>query len=87
VSYEVRIAKQARAYYLRLDVRTRGRVLDRLRQISEDPYGSHSKLLANAGGRRTSRVGDYRIVFAIDNEQTVVNVSIIAPRGRAYRDL
>ncbi|MDE3096973.1 MAG: type II toxin-antitoxin system RelE/ParE family toxin [Chloroflexota bacterium] len=87
MSYEVRIAKQAEAYFLRLDPRTRQRVLDRLRQIAQDPYGSHSKVLVNAGGRRASRVGDYRIVFAIDAPREIVRVSVIAPRGRAYRDL
>ena len=50
MSYEVRIANQAEAYFLRLDPRTRQRVLDRLRQIAQDPYGSHSKVLVNAGG-------------------------------------
>lgn len=87
MSYEVRIAKQAEAYFLRLDQRTRQRILDRLRQIAEDPYGPHSKTLANAGGRRASRVGDHRIVFAVDVGNAIVNVSVLAPRGRAYRNL
>jgi mRNA interferase RelE/StbE len=87
MSYEVRTDHQAAAYFRRLDQTMKRRILARLDEISSDPHGSHSKILANAGGRRSSRVGDYRVVFAIDDESRIVKVLLIGPRGRIYRDL
>lgn len=87
MSYEVRIARQAEAYLRRLDRPTQQRILRRLQQIAEDPYGLHTKPLVNAAGRRAARVGDWRIVFSVDDAARVVNVSTIAPCGEAYRRL
>ena len=87
MSYEVRVARQAEAYFRRLDARTKERIVARLKQIAADPYGPHSKVLTNAGRQRASRVGDCRIIFSIDSEHSSVDVSVIGPRGRAYRSL
>lgn len=86
MSYTVRIARQAEAYLRKLDEPMKRRIVERLKQIAENPYGAHSKVLTNAGGRRSSRVGAYRIVFGVQRDQSVVDVYVIAPRGRAYRD-
>ena len=87
MTYEVRIARQAEAYVRRLDERTRQRILSRLRQVAVDPYGPYTKPLTNAAGRRSARVGAWRIVFAVDDTDRMVNVSMIAPREEAYRNL
>jgi mRNA interferase RelE/StbE len=87
VSFELRVDRRAAAYLRRLDPPTQRRILHRLDQIAVDPYGQQTKALADAGGRRAARVGDYRIVFAVDDAERVVNVRTIGPRGRVYRDL
>lgn len=87
MSYDVRIAERAFSYLERLDRRTQQRILDRLEQIASDPYGYYTKPLSNARGQRSSRVGNWRIVFAVNDSDRIVDVSIVAPRGRAYRDL
>jgi mRNA interferase RelE/StbE len=87
LSYEVRIARQAESYLRRLDRRTRDRILDRLDQIAGNPHGPHSKPLTNAAGRRSARVGGWRIIFSVDDEARIINVSVIGPRGDVYREL
>jgi len=37
--------------------------------------------------RRYSRVGDWRIIFQIIEEQKVIEVSTIQHRSRVYKDL
>ena len=86
MTYDLRTSSKANAYLRRLDPDTQRRIKERLRQIGNDPYGVHSKPIVNAGGRRASRVGDYRIIFRVDDEERVVGVSAIGPRGRVYRD-
>ncbi len=87
MSYELRIAHQAESYVRRLDEHTTRRIFSRLRQIAADPYGLYTKPLTNAAGQRSARVGDWRIVFGVDDASRVVNVAMIAPRGEAYRGL
>ena len=87
MSYELRIARQAERYVRRLNSRSQDRILRRLAQIAENPRGPYTKPLTNAAGRWASRVGGWRIIFTIDDERRVVDVSVIGPRGEVYRDL
>ena len=87
MTYEVRLDRQAGGYLRRLDRRTQERFLRRLRQIAQDRYCPYTKLLINAGGRRAARVGDWRIVFAVDEENRLVKVSYIGSRGDIYNRL
>lgn len=85
--YEVRLANQAASYVRRLDTPSQKRILARLRQIANDPYGANTKLLTGAEKQRASRVGGWRIVYSVDETERVVRVSDIAPRGEIYRRL
>jgi mRNA interferase RelE/StbE len=87
VKFTVRVAGPAARYLSRLSEPAHGRVLARLDQIAEDPYGRHTKPLHGAGGRRGARVGGLRIVFTVDRDQRVVDVVEIGPRGEIYRRL
>jgi mRNA interferase RelE/StbE len=87
MTYEVRLSRRAATYLRRLDERTRHRIVQRLDQIAGDPYGPHSKALTNVAGLRSARVGDYRIVFGVADDDRIVSVSAIGPRGAVYRDL
>lgn len=87
MTYKVRTARRADAYLKRLDSATERRITERLRAIAADPYGLHSKVLVDAGGQRSSRVGEYRIVYTINDAEQVIDVNAIGPRGRVYRNL
>jgi mRNA interferase RelE/StbE len=87
MTYEVRVARQAELYLRRLDHSTRDRILARLDQIAENPFGLNTKPLTNSAGLRSSRVGGYRIVFSVDVSAQIVDVSVIGPRGGAYRSV
>ena len=87
MSYELRIACQAERYLRRLDRPAQDRIVRRLAQIAENPRGPYTKPLTNAAGRRTSRVGGWRISFAIDDDARVVDGSQSGPRGEIYRDI
>ncbi len=61
----------------------RRRVKVKLLSLEEDPYGKAAKLAQLTGFRM--RVGDYRILFTIDDNAKEVNVSAIRHRREAYR--
>jgi len=87
VSYEVNVAGPAQRYLGRVPQPVRERVLARIEQIAEDPFGRHTKPLQGGAGYRAARVGALRIVFTVDRARQLVEVSEIGPRGQIYRRL
>jgi mRNA-degrading endonuclease RelE of RelBE toxin-antitoxin system len=81
VSYEVRISRDAQRYIERLDPTTRRRILHRLDELAIAPMAKGSKAVVGRGGLRASRVGDERIIFAVDLEAAVINVRAVASQS------
>lgn len=87
MTYGIRLSNRAASYLRRLDRQTEDRILARIDEIARDPLGRYSKPLTNSGGQRSSRIGDLRIIFIINADDSMIEITSIAPRGRAYRNL
>jgi mRNA interferase RelE/StbE len=85
VRFDVRLSRSADRYLERVPRDVQERIVIRLDQVAEDPFGPHTKTLSGPGAHRAARVGALRIVFTVDREQRVVEVSEIGPRGQVYR--
>lgn len=85
MSFEVILARSAERYLERLPRDAQRRVVERLAQLATEPYGSHSKPLQGRAGERSSRVGGWRIIFTVDRDRELVEISDIGPRGQIYR--
>ena len=85
--FDVRLSRSADRYLDRLPREVQRRIVARLDQVAEDPFGPHTKPLAGPGDRRAARVGALRIVFTVDRDQHLVDVSDVGPRGQIYRRL
>jgi len=59
-------------------------VLKRLLGLGEDPRPAGAKKLRGRAEYRL-RVGDYRILYLVDDEQRTVDVVSVAHRREAYR--
>jgi mRNA interferase RelE/StbE len=85
VRYEVRLSDRAAKDLDRLNRETGQRMIKRLEQIGEAPQDPRfSSILTNQGGLRRSRVGGWRIIFAVDEEGKTVTVVTIERRGQVY---
>jgi mRNA interferase RelE/StbE len=62
------------------------RVGERLRALADDPRPVQSIRLKGSKSYRI-RVGDYRVVYSIDDDARVVTVVAIGHRSQIYRDL
>lgn len=62
------------------------RIRAKIRLIAENPYGNHSQVTKLQGreGYRL-RVGDYRVLYLIQNDKLVICVLDVLPRGQAYK--
>ena len=87
MSYAIQLSKRAESYMDRLDRTTRRRMWDRIDEVAAERYGRKSKPLSGIPGARPARVGDYRIVFEVDDRAHAVLVTIVGPRGQVSRDV
>jgi mRNA-degrading endonuclease RelE of RelBE toxin-antitoxin system len=58
--------------------------VEALDRFVEDPFAADIRKLDSVEWRL--RVGDWRVRFAFDEQQRLILVLRVLPRGRAYRD-
>jgi mRNA interferase RelE/StbE len=61
-----------------------GRVVTGIRRLADDPRPPGSEKLSGEDRYRT-RQGDYRVVYAVDDERRIVEVVRIGHRRDVYR--
>ena len=65
-----------------------GRRIDRvILSLTDNPYPVGSKKLVGHNNLHRIRIGSWRIVYAIEDDQLIILVIRIAPRGSAYHNL
>lgn len=87
--YRVRLARRAERGLRRIrqgDPRSYGRIVVAIESLAEDPLPSGTiKLTSFDPPAWRLRVGEYRIVYEIHEDELVVIVVNVAPRGEVYR--
>ena len=83
MKYRVEISRNAQKQMEDLTKTMRRRMDTRINAIRNDPYRGSSKLVIVSGFRQ--RVGDYRILYQVDDRQRSVRVTAILHRREAYR--
>ena len=72
--------------YKKLNTTVRKRVRAALEKLSENPWGMPYKKLRGAPFYR-ARVGEFRIIYSVDEEELSVFVVRIDKRSRVYKRL
>ncbi|MFJ2950083.1 type II toxin-antitoxin system RelE/ParE family toxin [Streptomyces sp. NPDC087226] len=60
------------------------RILVKLTELETDPPGFHTTALVSRPDRRRLRVGDYRVVYTIDDGELTVWVVHVGHRSTVY---
>jgi len=84
-AYLVEIRPRADRAVNSLNSRVREAVLLKAYALGRDPRPHGSLKLHGAPARYRIRVGDYRIVYAIDDESRTVTVLDVGHRSQVYR--
>ena len=82
--YEVRLHPAASRAYGRLQGPIRDRITAAIDALAKDPRPHGSQKLAGSDDYRV-RVGDYRIVYAVEDAERLVIIARIAHRREVYR--
>jgi mRNA interferase RelE/StbE len=82
--HEIRLQPDATRAYRRLHEPLLGRVTRAIEQLADDPRPAGAVRLAGLDDYRI-RVGDHRIVYAVDDGRRLVLIARIAHRREVYR--
>ncbi len=87
MSYRVSFRASADKALDKLPKTIRARVIERAIGLGNDPRPPGSVKLAGGSGLWRVRIGDYRMVYLIDDEQQTVDIRMVAHRREVYRGL
>jgi mRNA interferase RelE/StbE len=83
--YSIEISAPAAKALEKLPKSTRLRIVGAIELLSVDPRPPGAKMLRGGDhGRWRVRVGDYRVIYAIEDDRLIVLVLRIAQRREAY---
>ena len=84
--YDLRVEKQAAKYLKKLDKPNQKRLMGALMALAENPFAdARVKRMKGYTSTFRTRVGDFRIIFEIDQGQLNVLVLKIGSRGDIYK--
>lgn len=85
MSYDLTLGRQARKELKTHDGPSIRRIEERFEELSKNPFDPRiSKPIKMSPGRQTSRVGDWRIIYEVNESERVIEVVSISSRGKAY---
>ena len=85
--YEIRLTRDAQRFYQAADdplVRKLNRCFDQLRREAHE-HPNIKRLTGPLAGHWRYRVGDWRVVYRVDEDAQAVTVILITHRSRVYR--
>lgn len=84
--YAVRYEKEAAKTLRKIPAHLARTIMRKVDMVAENPYACHANVarLQGRGGYRL-RVGDWRVLYDLDDGLRVLNVEKIGPRGGIYR--
>ena len=87
MTYRVEITKKALRGLKKLPNPLVKRLLEAANSLAKDPRPNGYKKLRGFDELYRIRVGDWRIIYIIEDDVLLVLVITIKPRGEVYRDL
>ena len=85
--YQIDIRPRAARSLRQLDAPVRKAVAQVIDSLEADPRPTGATLLVGYRPYMRVRSGDYRIIYAVDEESRVVTVAVIGHRREIYRNL
>ena len=83
--YKITFSKKADKALRRMPRNVAINIAEKIKQLANDPEGMRNvKKLTNHPGYRL-RVGDWRIVYTVDDNKLVIHVINVKIRGEAYK--
>ena len=85
--YRVQARPRVRKDLRKLDPTARSGLLAAMRALADDPRPAGARPLKGHRPWLRIRVGDYRVIYTVDDRDQVVTVAVVGPRRDVYRSL
>lgn len=82
--YRVEFLKTAQKELLKLSKEAQQRIAIKIDSLAAEPYPPDTKKLKNGDGLLRIRVGDYRIIYRIEDERLIILIVKIGHRRDIY---
>lgn len=82
--YEVIVSKSAQKELSKLPQQANDRIIPAILKLSEEPRPPGSKKLKGSADSWRIRVGDYRVVYSVNDEILIVDVRRVGHRKDIY---
>lgn len=82
--YVTIFSREAKDELRRIDRRRAIEILHKLAELEADPYGFGTTALVGRTRQRRLRVGNYRIVYEVDNGRLIVHAVEVGHRSQIY---
>lgn len=83
--YAITFARSARRELEAIDRSLSLRILAKIEELATEPRPPGCLKLQSRGGLWRLRVGDYRVVYSVDDSEKIVDVVVIRHRRDVYR--
>jgi mRNA interferase RelE/StbE len=83
--YRIELLKTAQKEFRKLPKEVQRRIATRIDSLQIDPYPPDSKKLKNGNGRFRVRVGDYRIIYRMEDDEMIILVIKVGHRRDIYK--
>ena len=84
--YTIQIDKDAEKVLRRQGRTTKERLVKAILVLADDPHPANSRKLEGYHDLYRLRVGDWRIIYQVINDQLLILVLEVGSRGEVYRD-
>lgn len=82
--YRIVFSARAEKAVAAMDAKLRARIVGKIDRLAADPYHSPNVTAMHGGGYRL-KVGDWRVVYEIEDDRLVIMVVRIGHRREVYR--
>lgn len=83
--YAVQLARSARKEIEALDPPVAERILKRIESLIAEPRPSGVKKLEGSTDQWRIRIGDWRVVYRVDDKEKLVDISVVRHRREVYK--
>lgn len=85
MTYKITLKKSAQKELTKLDRKIAERILTHVYLLAGNPYPPNAKQLVGMEHSFRLRVGDWRVIYTVENEQLVIEIIRIGHRREVYR--
>jgi len=86
MSYELLIERRAEKDLKKLEASLFTVVVEKIKSLSENPHLAGSRKLSGFQNDWRIRIGDYRVLYEIDNKARTIKIMRVKHRREVYRD-